>query len=41
MNKSRVKIPNLRKIIDDSNDKVEMFDVFFRYEKKGRNALNG
>lgn len=34
MNKSRVKIPSLRKIIDDSNDKVEMFDVFFRYEKE-------
>ena len=39
MNKSRVKIPNLRKIIDDSNDKVEMFDVFFRYEKERQECL--
>lgn len=39
MNKSRVKIPNLRKIIDDSNDKVEMFDVFFRYEKERQEFL--
>lgn len=39
MNKSRVKIPSLRKIIDDSNDKVEMFDVFFRYEKERQECL--
>ncbi len=39
MNKSRVKIPSLRKIIDDSNDKVEMFDVFFRYEKDRQECL--
>lgn len=39
MNKSRVKIPNLRKIIDDGNDKVEMFDVFFRYEKERQECL--
>lgn len=39
MNKSRVKIPNLQKIIDDSNDKVEMFDVFFRYEKERQECL--
>lgn len=39
MNKSRVKIPNLRKIIDDSNAKVEMFDVFFRYEKERQECL--
>lgn len=39
MNKSRVKISSLRKIIDDSNDKVEMFDVFFRYEKERQECL--
>lgn len=39
MNKSRVKIPSLRKIIDDSNAKVEMFDVFFRYEKERQECL--
>lgn len=39
MNKSRVGIPSLRKIIDDSNDKVEMFDVFFRYEKERQECL--
>lgn len=39
MNKSRVKIPSLRKIIDDSNNKVEMFDVFFRYEKERQECL--
>ena len=39
MNKSRVKIPSLQKIIDDSNDKVEMFDVFFRYEKERQECL--
>ena len=39
MNKSRVKIPNLRKIIDDGNAKVEMFDVFFRYEKDRQECL--
>lgn len=39
MNKSRVKIPSLRKIIDNSNDKVEMFDVFFRYEKERQECL--
>ena len=39
MNKSRVKIPSLRKIIDDGNDKVEMFDVFFRYEKERQECL--
>ncbi len=39
MNKSRVKIPNLRKIIDDSNDKVEMFDVFFRNENERQECL--
>lgn len=39
MNKSRVKIPNLRKIIDDGNAKVEMFDVFFRYEKERQECL--
>lgn len=39
MNKSRVGIPSLRKIIDNSNDKVEMFDVFFRYEKERQECL--
>lgn len=39
MNKSRVGIPNLRKIIDDSNDKVEMFDVFFRNENERQECL--
>lgn len=39
MNKSRVGIPDLRKIIDDSNDKVEMFDVFFRNENERQECL--
>lgn len=39
MNKNRVGIPNLRKIIDDSNDKVEMFDVFFRNENERQECL--
>lgn len=39
MNRSRVGIPDLRKIIDDSNDKVEMFDVFFRNENERQECL--
>lgn len=32
--KSRVKAPSLEKIIDDRDNKVEMFDVFFRHEEE-------